>query len=899
MLSNDEFIAWTEKHGLSEAAIELIKTIRSSEPCRAVGGGSKNVIGRYPSQKMGKTIQFESHTVELSCIYFKEHDDSILEYYDQPCQIKLSYKAGKTEKIVGIYHTPDFFVMGEDGVGWEEWKNEEKLTELSIQAPNRYLKIDGVWHCPPGEAYAQTYGLHYWLRSSDEINRILERNFVFLEDYYLENKADASIETKDEVISLVIENPGILLINLINMTKDKADLIYSLLIGDEIFIDMQQEFLSQPDKCHVYLNREIALANKAVSYSNESIKFEDCVIDTTPGKVVLWDGNKWTIVNDGDNYVSLSINGGVTEIEWKQFKRLVSEGRIKSPDGQFIDNTQKEKADRMIREASKQDLAEANRRYKIILPYLEDGTLIKTRTIREWVKNYKQAEQAYGCGYIGLVRHDKNKGNRTPRLSEKVITEFHSFMKDNETPIDPSKRSLYMKFVTQCERKSLIPPSDKTFFKMINDMPKYDRLLKTQGSRIAYKEELFYVAPDMAMSRHGDRAFEVAHIDHTEMDLQTVHSKTLKKHGKFWVSVMFDSFTRRVLAFYITYQDPSIVSDMMVIRECVRRFNRLPQIVTTDNGRDFDSVYFDSLLAQFGVTHKFRPAHKARFGSLIERYLGTTMTQLVHNLRGNTKIMKHTRQVTKYVNPENWAVWTLPEIYNLLTEYFYEVYDTMEHSELGESPREAFERSMLYSGNRSARFIPYNEMFMIITMPGINRNNSTVQVGLNGVVKANYINYYSPELRPLADTRVPIRYDPWNMGIVYCYARNRWVKCISTLNIFMDRSEMELKIASEELLKQKQLFAQNRNITARKLANLLERAEQTEKMLVQRSHDEDTIPELKVINSGIDMKPSNTQQIYPFRMDRKTEDNPYYAEDLEEIMKSFIISDKDFEPKKE
>ena len=564
------------------------------------------------------------------------------------------------------------------------------------------------------------------------------------------------------------------------MTKVEADVIYNLFIAEGIYIDIKQELLSQPDKCHVYLNREVALANQAIEYSSESIKFENCMIDTTPGNEVLWDGNKWTIKNNGDKYISLSINGEVTEIDWKQFKRLVSEGHIKSPDDQFIDNSIKEKAEKIMREASKQDLAEANRRFKTIKPYLEDSTLQKTRTIREWVKNYKQAEQVYGRGYIGLVPHVKYRGNRTPRLSEKVTAEFHSFMSNNETPTDPSKKSLYIRFIAHCERNSLIPPSDKTFYRMINDMPRYERLLKTQGSRVAYQEEPFYFDPETAMSRHGDRAFEVAHIDHTKLDLQTVHSKTQKKHGRPWLSVMFDSCERRVLAFYITYEDPSIISDMMLMRECVRRFNRLPQIITTDNGRDFDSVYFDSLLAHFGVTHKFRPAHMGRFGSIIERYLGTTMTQLIHNLRANTKAMKRVRQVTKYVNPENWAVWTLPEIYNLLTEYFYEVYDTMEHSELGESPREAFERSMRYSGNRSARFIPYNEVFMIITMPGINRNNSTVQVSLNGGVKANYINYYSPELRPLANTRVPIRYDPWNMGIVYCYAHNRWVRCIST-----------------------------------------------------------------------------------------------------------------------
>ena len=896
MLSNDGFLAWVEKHTLTESAIELIKTIRSSEPSRAVGGGSKNVIGRYPSHKMGKTIQFESHTVELSCIYFKEHDDSVLEYYDQPCQIKLSYKAGKSDKVVGIYHTPDFFVIFEDGAGWEEWKTEERLAELSVQSPNRYIKVDGVWHCPPGEAYARKYGFHYWLRSSDQLNRILERNLVFLEDYYLENKVDVSVETMNEVISLVIENPGILLINLINMTKIEADLIYRLLITEGLFIDIQQELLSQPDQCHVYLNREVAMANQAIEYSNKRLKFENCMIDTTPGNEVLWDGNKWTILNAGDKYISLSINGRAHEIEWKQFKRLVSEGHIINSDDKFIDNTLKEQAEKIMREASKEDLAEANSRYKVIKPYLDDRTLKKTRTIRDWVNNYKQAEQSYGCGYIGLVPHVKYRGNRTPRLSEKVTAEFHSFMSHNETPTNPSNKSLYIRFVNLCEKKSLIPPCDKTFYKMLNDMPKYDRLLKTQGSRIAYQEELFYIDPEMASSRHGDRAFEVAHIDHTEMDLQTIHSITLRKHGKIWLTIMFDSFSRRVLAFYITYQAPSIVSDMMVIRECVRRFNRLPQIITTDNGHDFDSVYFDSLLAHFGITHKFRPAHKGRFGSLIERYLGTTMTQLIHNLRANTKIMKNVRQVTKYVNPENWAVWTLPEIYNLLTDYFYEVYDTMEHSELGATPREAFERSIRYSGNRTARVIPYNEIFMIMTLPGINRNNSTVQVSLNGVVKANYINYYSPELRSLVNTRVPIRYDPCNMGIVYCYAHNRWVKCISSLNIFMNKTEMEIKIASEELLKQKQLFAQNKNITARKLADLLERAEQTEKMLIQRSRDEDTIPELLVINGGYDIKPADTQQVFSFRTDSKTEDNPYYTEDLLEIKQSFVISEEDLDP---
>ena len=59
-------------------------------------------------------------------------------------------------------------------------------------------------------------------------------------------------------------------------------------------------------------------------------------------------------------------------------------------------------------------------------------------------------------------------------------------------------------------------------------------------------------------------------------------------------------------------------------------------------------------------------------------------TQFVHNLRGNTQIMRNVRQVTKSVNPEGLATWSLTKIYDRLCEYLYEIYDTVEHPALGE-----------------------------------------------------------------------------------------------------------------------------------------------------------------------------------------------------------------------
>jgi len=61
MLDQAQLKEWARKLNLSEQAESVIYQIRSSPPARRVGGGAGNVCGRYPSQKMGVTIQFESH----------------------------------------------------------------------------------------------------------------------------------------------------------------------------------------------------------------------------------------------------------------------------------------------------------------------------------------------------------------------------------------------------------------------------------------------------------------------------------------------------------------------------------------------------------------------------------------------------------------------------------------------------------------------------------------------------------------------------------------------------------------------------------------------------------------------------------------------------------------------
>jgi hypothetical protein len=177
---------------------------------------------------------------------------------------------------------------------------------------------------------------------------------------------------------------------------------------------------------------------------------------------------------------------------------------------------------------------------------------------------------------------------------------------------------------------------------------------------------------------------------------------------------------------------------MMILRECVRRHSRLPQMLVLDRGSEFDSVYFETLLARFEITKKSRPPAQARFGSTCERIFGTTNKQFLHNLQGNTQAARE-RQVTSSVDPRNHAAWPLKELHGKLAEYAYDVYDTLDHPALGQSPREAFDAAVAQTGYRSHREITYDRDFLIFTLPSTRKGTARIRPGRG--MKINHLYY--------------------------------------------------------------------------------------------------------------------------------------------------------------
>lgn len=869
MFDSMGFDLWCHGLGIPEQTKAFIEHVRSSNPVRRVRSNSSNVSGRYCSRKMGVTIQFESHRVELPIIFELEQNKDVLEYYDQPTQIKLNYKSSKGKNL-GVLYTPDFFVIRSNSAGFEECKTEEELVELSNEQPNRYSKgEDGNWHCPPAENFAMQYGLYFKIISSQEINWIYQRNLIFLEDYLRE------IHEVNEVARLAIYSAihttrGISLTNLIKYSKKfTVDDIFSLIATGDIYVDLHAEVLAEADKVSVYASSDAARIHiKANEQNLAPSKFIGVnIVKNEHGEVIEWDGILWTILNAGTSSVTLqSDEGKIVLLSRENLKTLIQSGQVKGHEETNKDLLCSE-ARNLLQGASNTDMEVANYRCEIVEKYLagqKDKLGAPGRTVRRWVANYRTAMEAWNCGYAGLLPKTKNRGNRDSKLPDHTLALIKETVEqDYETKKQKTKYISYSSLVNRCVESGIIAPSYKTFLKAIKSRPAYEQTLKRQGRRAAYKHEPFYMELETKTPRHGDRPFEICHIDHTELDIELVSSRTGKNYGRPWVTFLVDAYSRRILALYLTYDAPSYRSCMMVIRECVRLHSRMPQTIVVDGGKEFHSTYFETLLARFEVTKKTRPPAKARFGSVCERLFGTANTEFVHNLTGNTQMTKNVRQVTKSVNPKNQAIWTISTLYDRFCEWAYQFYDTVEHPALGQTPRETFETSLLTSGKRSNSMIPYDENFRIYTLPTTSKGSAKVDPGRG--VKIKYIYYWSEAFRDpeIEKKQVNIRYDPFDAGIAYAYVKGQWILCTSEYYIvFKDRTEKEIKTATEEIRKQKNIHGKNFTITAGSIAKFLTPIEEQESQLLQGKKDSETKPLLEVINGGLGGKalPDNAVQ---------------------------------------
>jgi len=865
MMQAAAFDQWCHRLALSPGTREFIARLRASPPVRRVQGRAQNVSGTYASRKMGVTIQFESHKVELWAIYAMEYDVQVLEYFDQPHTLPLTYQSPSRRPVVAA-HTPDFLVLRQDGVGFEEWKQEERLRALAVSHPGRYQRdAAGGWRCPPGEEAAARLGLSYHVRSSATLHPTYIRNLIFLEDYLFAHRV--APDTAAQILEAVSTTPGISLAALLRaLPHIGVDAVYALIARGGLYVDL----LAAPLKEHLYVRlypdqttaeaHVLLLASPSSAPDgtwNASVAVSHLVA-LHANAPLLWDGRRWTLVNLGHTMTTvLPEVGPPLQLDTRFFVHLVDTQTITvlaSPQTASL-ATLSHEVHRYLADAGPAALEVANRRFRLVEAYHQrqrafyEGT--QPRTIRDWATRFRDAEARFGCGYIGLLPHTNARGNRTPkapeaarRLLDEAIETLYA------RPKQQHARAVYVAYQRTCLAAAVQPLSERTFYRRLQAHTGPELTTKRRGARAAYAEQPWYWELTPSTPRHGDRPWEVAHLDHTQLDIELVSSFGTAL-GRPWLTLLIDAYARRVLACYVTFDPPSYRTAMMALRVCVRRHGRLPQTLVVDGGKEFHSRYFDSVLACYYCTKKTRPWAQPRYGSVIERLFGTTTTAFVHNLLGNTQASKVPRQMTPAVDPKRQAVWQLPDLYTFVCEWAYDIYDQREHPALGHSPRDAWAVGLAYGGERAHRRILYDAAFRLATLPSPPRGTALVHPSQG--IKVHYLSYWHEVFRlpDVVRTRVPVRYDPFDISVAYAYVHERWVECVTrAYGEFQGHSERELLLVTAELRALNRTHHVTTPITAMRIAAFLAKIEAHEAVLLQRLRDQETRAVLRLIDGG-------------------------------------------------
>ena len=781
--------------------------IRSSPPSRTPGARRGNMPVWYPSKKMQCIIKAESTKVEFPFLLQAEHDDDVLEMWDQPPSIPLEYRAlrGRLQQPM---HTADYFVFRYQACGWIECKPAQELSRLVEKQPHRYkLDEQGVWRCPPGEAFAAKYGLTYQVWSSDQINWAAQENALFLEDYYQDlDRLTLEDQTRAILVRLVEEQPGIFLSELQIASGVPADLINIAIARHDLYVDLATCRLSEAWHTPVFRSQRQARASVKPQAKEAPVTRSNA--DETPSSLTP-EGQE---LLDRAREVDMTI--------------AIFRNRVINPD-HYHDDEQ----------------AQVNTR----------AETIPARTKRYWQMRYREAEHLYGSGLIGLLPKVARSGRKrtvTSEVSDLVqqVLETHY-----DTVTRKPKRGAYGEYLKCSEERDLRPVSQRMFYDEVRrHKPKYDQTLVREGTRAAYPFKDYAHETERAVSRHGSYAWAMAHLDHTELNLVLCDARTGQPLGKCWLTLLILSHPRRIAAYHLTFDPPSYRSCLAVLRLCVKRYGRLPTAITVDGGPEFASVYFEQLLALYRVRKHQRPAAEPRFGSPQERLFGTLETEVLYHLLGNTQALLEPRVNTRATDPQRQAVWTLPALAERVQQWADEEYDTIIHPALGMTPRDAYDLSIKQNGARTHKDIPYDDAFLKATFPTTRKGTAKVEPGVG--VRMNYLDYWCEAMRDptVEETQVKVRFDPFDVSVGFAYIDGRWRQCMTPYNEFVGCSERELQLLTTELRQRNRLQygKEHIEVTQKQLATFRRENTNIEAILRQQRHDRETRAALVVLEGG-------------------------------------------------
>lgn len=713
MSINIELLASSQ--GVTPEGIAIVKKIMVSEPNRRVRANSVrgNKTIRYPSKKMGVTIQAESE-LEFCGLLTHEYSNNVVKFFDQPPAIDLTYQSGSRK--VRQPTTLDYFVISYSFIGYEEWKLTSELEKIAEKRPD-HICFDphtNRFVSPAVTRALSDTGLGFRICTEKDVNPVLVSNIDYLQGYF-KSEPDSTYKSKIEKISRMLSIKKIIFLKEIGNLKFNIDIIYFAIAKNYIYFPMN-----------------------------------DMYIDDYESAMVFADGSAW------ESYRSLNLNQDNT----------IEEG-VNALDSRLL-SCSSEQISQLVKKLNHikelisgiKNIAECARSLNV-----------SERTVRRYRASVKAATTRNEM-LCALIPKIPQKGNRTVKIpscvldkTDDIINEYYKQKKA------VSAHKICLKTISWCEKNKIKPPSKSTLYDYLKKITPYSKILARQGAKAAYQEGSYRNFSPDTVSFRARYYLARCHIDHTQMDIELVDQFGMGT-GKPWLTIIVDEYTGMILSFYISYRSPNYISVMMAIRGMVRDHGKIPVAIVVDGGKEFQSKSFETFCAIYDIAIHSREG-QPRAGGTVERKFGACTTQLVHNLDGNTKFMKNVRQVSASHNPKNEATWTIFGLAKLVSSYVHE--NNFTSAVVGKlSPVQLIENAAKLNGERGFLNQIYDHNLAFHSMPQVER---TLKKGKPIVYDHHEYWHHSFSNVPEGSLKVEVKWDPEDSEILYVFRDGSWLPC--------------------------------------------------------------------------------------------------------------------------
>lgn len=819
LLSDEALEGLMEQIPLPEIGRKFLRALRKRPPLRRVAAGNRVETGRYPSHLTDLTVQWEGK-LELAHLRRLHADPANLEVWDQA----LELVGGGRRQIV------DYTVIRTDSVVALAVMPQSDIDASVAAGEDRYrLGADGRWHEPLIDEAAARLGFRAVIGTEVDVPPVLTANVNFLMPY-LSYEADP--EYSVAVHRLLRDHPAITIAELLKVPEftGTVDRLFPLIArGDVHAGDLESVPLRSGDRVRLYPSAAIAAL---VGPALVPPRLQTAAVCVARGERIEWDGAPWEIANVGTSAIEAVSDGEWRTIPRPEFERLTRAGLIRGVERRLDD----EVASRLAGATGSSLERAASRVRSIALAAAGLDVEVPDRTLRRWRSKARQAE-SLGLPTATLLI-DAHRAGRGPQLPDPVDALVQAALETQfAAPEAPRPSDIIRLVEAACEEAGLAAPSDRTVYRRVEGFRRHRVMEARLGKRGAYRQRPPVLYLDWRTSVHGDRPWEWAHIDHTELDVEIVDRETGLNLGRPWLSLLVDAHTRRVLAAWLTMRPPNRATVLSLFRACAERWGRLPEAVVLDGGREFGSRDVETFAALHGVMLVRRPG-KPRFGAVIERLFGTTDRMFIHLLAGNTKATKQVRAMSREVDPKGFAVWDLASLYAALAVFLFDDYDRRDHPALGRSPRAAYLARMELTGQRPHRLLVLEDAFRVLTMPSTPKGTAHVKPG-DGVSINNRYYWVSALDRPgVSGTDVEVRYDPADVRHAWALVEGEWVEVFcNALRGLPMCSDEEMAILTGELAERPSAVRRSRRSSDVEIGRDFAVLRLTEARLRQRAKD--------------------------------------------------------------